>query len=135
MTTESIPTLHKIDVSIAHDGETIALRFYDSNLQSLSVAFTADSFAGFLSNLIGIGTNAAETAAAPDTEGRLLNTTAVPVTQIGLGDGRDPTEAIVTLRAGAFQMAFGVPWSMLSDLRNQIDQKLVGATRSEPSKH
>ena len=108
MTRISIPMLQKVGGGISDDGKHIRLDLTAKSGERMQFALAGDDFTKFISFIIGLAAESAAKALQDKTERREVSANPILISEMGVGMGRTEDEALLTVRAGIFQMLFAV---------------------------
>lgn len=119
MTKISVPILQNVEGDTSADGKHIRLKLTAKSGEQMQFALVGDDFTKFISFIIGLAAESAAKAPQDQTEMREVSAEPILITEMGVGMGRTEDEALLTVRAGIFQMLFAVSLdTLIGTLRN-----------------
>ena len=133
MPDEKIPELRDIDWGMSDDGRSIELLFKAHSGEQIVSRMTDESLFRFLTRLIDLGVRSGEKAAPDKVETRRIRAEPIPVSQMGVGPGREPTEVNLLLRTGMLEMLFAVDAGLLLEALRMLESLSWPMDKPRPS--
>jgi hypothetical protein len=133
MSSDQPPVLKDIDWALYEDGKALRLTFKATTGEQIVSEMTAESLAGFMSLLVEISIESGRRSAPEDVSGRQVYAKPIPISQIGFGAGRDPTELTLALRTGILEFLFAVDASTLLETLRSLEA--IARPQPKPSRN
>ena len=126
-----VALVRDIQFEVSEDGGSIRMTFVAQTGERMVAEMTAEKFGGFLTDLVEVGVESGKRIAPPDDAGRAVRATPIPVSQMGIEPGRDPTEVILSARTGLLELLLAVDTGTLLTTLRKLEAASRPATRGK----
>jgi hypothetical protein len=124
-----VALVRDIQFEVSEDGGSIRMTFVAQTGETMIANMTAEVFSGFLTDLIEVGVESRKRLALPDDGRRAVRPDPIPVSQMGIEPGRNPTEVILSARTGLLELLLAVNTRTLLATLRKLEPVSQPATR------
>jgi hypothetical protein len=124
-----VSLVRDIKFEVSEDGRSIRMTFVAQTGETMIAEMTAERFSEFMTDLFEVGVESQKRIGLPDDGRRAVRADPIPVSQMGIEPGRDPTQVILSARNGLLELLLAVDAGTLLATLRKLEAVSQPATR------